>query len=73
MCCDGCPAAYHIGCIGAEDASMLPDPWYCLACKKKKDAGKPLPFEQVRENQPCHMKRALLYVDKRPVIEKRSL
>jgi len=30
LCCDGCPAAYHAGCVGLDE---VPDErWYCPLC-----------------------------------------
>jgi PHD-finger len=32
LCCDGCPAAYHMRCIG-EGAKSIPDgEWLCTEC-----------------------------------------
>lgn len=32
LCCDGCPAAYHMRCIG-EGAKSIPDgEWLCAEC-----------------------------------------
>ena len=30
VCCDGCPAAYHLGCIGNPDLDDMKFNWHCL-------------------------------------------
>jgi hypothetical protein len=30
-----------------SSAAVLPDPWFCAACKSKKDAGKLTPFAEL--------------------------
>lgn len=31
LCCDGCPAAYHAGCLGLH-AVLQDAAWYCPSC-----------------------------------------
>jgi hypothetical protein len=31
LCCDGCPAAYHAGCLGLQ-AVLQDAAWYCPSC-----------------------------------------
>ena len=32
ICCDGCPGAYHMSCVGETRASLPDDDWYCPEC-----------------------------------------
>lgn len=32
LCCDGCPAAYHMRCIGESAKSIPPGEWLCPEC-----------------------------------------
>ena len=32
LCCDGCPAAYHMRCIGETAKSIPPGEWLCPEC-----------------------------------------
>jgi hypothetical protein len=32
ICCDGCPNAYHMPCVGETRASLPNDDWYCPEC-----------------------------------------
>ena len=32
ICCDGCPNAYHMPCVGETRASLPDDDWYCPEC-----------------------------------------
>ena len=46
VCCDGCPRAYHPGCIpeeGESRSSLLrdDDPWFCPVCWATKDTHEP--------------------------------
>eukprot|EP01023_Acetabularia_acetabulum_P049835 TRINITY_DN53441_c0_g1_i1.p1 TRINITY_DN53441_c0_g1~~TRINITY_DN53441_c0_g1_i1.p1 ORF type:complete len:178 (-),score=31.93 TRINITY_DN53441_c0_g1_i1:27-560(-) len=37
LCCEGCPASYHVWCAGyADEAELSNDEWYCWSCCKKK-------------------------------------
>ena len=40
LLCDGCPAAFHAGCVGLPHAPAEDATWFCPACKA---AGLPLP------------------------------
>ncbi|WIA08658.1 hypothetical protein OEZ85_008085 [Tetradesmus obliquus] len=42
LCCDGCPAAFHIRCAGYESQSEVPEgEWYCWFCAKERS----LPYQ----------------------------
>ena len=32
LCCDACPAAYHMRCIGESAKSLPPGDWLCPEC-----------------------------------------
>jgi len=32
ICCDGCPNAYHMPCVGETRASLPADDWFCPEC-----------------------------------------
>ncbi|XWS71521.1 hypothetical protein CRYUN_Cryun03dG0145000 [Craigia yunnanensis] len=32
LCCDGCPSAYHLRCIGVMKMYIPEGPWYCPEC-----------------------------------------
>ena len=32
LCCDGCPASYHLRCIGEHAKSLPPGDWLCPEC-----------------------------------------
>jgi hypothetical protein len=32
ICCDGCPMAYHMPCVGETRASLPDDDWFCPEC-----------------------------------------
>ena len=32
LCCDACPAAYHMRCIGESAKSLPPGEWRCPEC-----------------------------------------
>lgn len=35
LCCDGCPAAYHMACLGSSQAQpMQNSEWLCGQCRK---------------------------------------
>lgn len=33
LCCDGCPAAYHLRCINETSKSIPDGEWLCPECK----------------------------------------
>lgn len=37
ICCDGCPAAYHMKCVGVANNSLPDGDWYCPECVIEKD------------------------------------
>ncbi|KAG9443638.1 hypothetical protein H6P81_014978 [Aristolochia fimbriata] len=39
ICCDGCPAAYHLRCIGMAKVLLPEGEWYCFECEMKKHDG----------------------------------
>ncbi|XP_068662421.1 DDT domain-containing protein PTM-like [Aristolochia californica] len=39
ICCDGCPAAYHLRCVGMAKVLLPEGDWYCLECEMKKHDG----------------------------------
>ncbi|XP_047323085.1 DDT domain-containing protein PTM-like [Impatiens glandulifera] len=32
ICCDGCPAAYHLKCLGVANSDLPEGDWYCPEC-----------------------------------------
>lgn len=36
LCCDGCPSAYHLRCIGVSKMSIPDGAWYCPECTANK-------------------------------------
>lgn len=36
LCCDGCPSAYHLRCIGMVKVLIPQGPWYCPECSINK-------------------------------------
>lgn len=32
LCCDGCPASYHLRCIGEQAKSLPEGEWLCPEC-----------------------------------------
>ncbi|XP_023533643.1 DDT domain-containing protein PTM-like [Cucurbita pepo subsp. pepo] len=36
LCCDGCPSAYHLRCIGMMKILIPQGPWYCPECSINK-------------------------------------
>ncbi|XP_022140394.1 DDT domain-containing protein PTM-like [Momordica charantia] len=36
LCCDGCPSAYHLRCIGMMKLLIPQGPWYCPECNINK-------------------------------------
>ncbi|KAI7982633.1 DDT domain-containing protein PTM [Camellia lanceoleosa] len=37
ICCDGCPAAYHLKCVGVANSLLPEGDWYCPECVIDKD------------------------------------
>ncbi|XP_052197295.1 uncharacterized protein LOC127804460 isoform X3 [Diospyros lotus] len=37
ICCDGCPAAYHLRCVGVSSNLMPEGDWYCPECMIDRD------------------------------------
>jgi len=40
VCCDGCPNAFHVDCLGFKDGNELSEPWYCPDCEQLQLDGK---------------------------------
>ncbi|ETV94713.1 hypothetical protein H310_11686 [Aphanomyces invadans] len=36
ICCDGCPAAFHLSCVGLHNLPPRNVDWYCPSCKRSK-------------------------------------
>ncbi|CAK4084866.1 unnamed protein product [Aphanomyces euteiches] len=36
ICCDGCPAAFHLSCVGLHNLPAPNVAWYCPSCKRAK-------------------------------------
>ncbi|KAF0699139.1 Aste57867_10295 [Aphanomyces stellatus] len=36
ICCDGCPAAFHLSCAGLHSLPPRNATWYCASCKRAK-------------------------------------
>lgn len=37
ICCDGCPEAYHLKCVGVANSLLPEGDWYCPECMIDKD------------------------------------
>lgn len=41
LCCDGCPASYHLRCIGEQAKSLPEGEWLCPECALGGRGGQP--------------------------------
>eukprot|EP00048_Salpingoeca_helianthica_P004774 m.80770 g.80770 ORF g.80770 m.80770 type:complete len:849 (-) comp13342_c0_seq1:23-2569(-) len=34
LCCDGCPRAFHFGCVGVREETLGDQKWFCAVCQR---------------------------------------
>ena len=76
LCCDGCPAAYHIRCLGETKASVDVTVWHCPECAvggRGETAGLRIPVG-VRDKwkQPMHIINGTVFRTQLPDVKSRG-
>ncbi|BDA48817.1 probable pH-interacting protein at C-terminar half [Coccomyxa sp. Obi] len=70
LCCDGCPASYHLRCIGEQAKSLPEGEWLCPECAlggRGESGGLRIPCAGLdRARRPCWLAFGALFCSTRP-------